>query len=225
MSAPVYAIADFVAALQNLLPQGRAWNRESGSVQGQLESGLVSPVWRVNVQDAALLVDAFPQTAQYLLEEWEAALGLPDPCAGPATTIAERRAQVVAKLTDGGGQSKARFIAFAAMLGYEITIDEFAPFRCGASGCGDGLGDEDWWFVWQVNAPGESVHYFEAGQGSAGDPLSSSTNAVLECAVENRAPAHTVVTFAYSNAVALIGGGRLKFIHPDGGLINLISPS
>lgn len=198
MSAPVYSVEAFLGALQNLLPRGRAWNSEPGSIQAQLEAGLVSPIQRVNVADALLLEDAFPATTNFLLPEWEAALGLPDPCAGPAPTVAARQAQVVAKFTDGGGQSSARFIALAAVLGYTVTTTMFAPFRAGQSQAGDPLGGPWSFFTWQVNAPATTILYFRAGSGHAGEPLASWGNEVLECALQERAPAHTVVQFAYS---------------------------
>lgn len=197
MSAPVYSVDDFLAALQNLLPRGRAWNREPDSVQSKALRGLVGVFRAVNVDDAQLLEDAFPATSSFLLPEWEAALGLPDPCAGPSTTIAERQEQVVAKLTDNGGLSASRFVALAAQLGYEVTTTTFAPFRAGHSRAGDPLGGPWSYFVWQVSAPETTVTFFRAGSGRAGDPLQRWGNDVLECAIRERAPAHTIVQFAY----------------------------
>lgn len=197
MGAPVYSVEDFLGALQALLPRGRAWNLDVDSVQGKIGAALVSSFQRVNVANAALLSDAFPSTADFLLPEWEAALGLPDPCAGPGTTVADRQAQVITRLTDSGGLSQSRFIELAARLGYTITITTFAPFRAGHSSAGDPLGDEDSYFVWQVNAPSETVSYFRAGSGRSGDPLASWGNAVLECSIADRVPAHTTVLFSY----------------------------
>lgn len=201
MRAPVYSVADFLGALQNLLPRGRAWSTEPDSVQAKLEAGLVSTTRQVNLVDAQLLEDAFPSTANFLLPEWEAALGLPDPCAGPATTISERQAQVVTRLTDSGGQSSARFIALAEQLGYTVTTTMFAPFRAGHSHAGDELGGPYSFFTWQVNAPFTTVTYFRAGSARAGDPLASWGNEVLECALQERSPAHTTLGFTYGDEI------------------------
>lgn len=198
MTAPIYSLADYVSAFQNLLPRGRVWQTDPASVQAQLEAGLVASTQRVNVADAALLVDAFPSTTVYLLPEWESALGLPDPCAGPAPTVAARQQQVVARFTNGGGQSAAYFIALAKALGFTITTTMFAPFRAGQSHAGDPLGGPWSFFTWQVNAPLNTVSYFRAGHSRAGEPLASWGNTVLECELNALDPAHTVVQFAYS---------------------------
>lgn len=196
-SAPVYSVADYLGALQKLLPQGRAWNNEPTSVQAMVEAGLVAATQRVNVSDAQLLVDAFPSTTNFLLPEWEAALGLPDPCAGEAPTISARQGQVLARFTDTGGQSAARFIALAAQLGYTVTTTMFAPFRAGQSHAGDPLGGPYSFFTWQVNAPLQTSTLFRAGVGHAGDPLQAWGNTVLECSLSGRSPANSSLQFAY----------------------------
>lgn len=195
MGAPVFSVVEFLGALQSLLPSGRAWNTDRTSVQAQVEAGLVASFQRVNVSDAFLLVDAFPSTAVFQLPEWEEALGLPDPCAGEAPTIAARQQQVVTRFTDSGGMSKQRYIDLAASLGFTVTITEFAPFRAGHSAAGDPLCGEDWWFVWQVTAPPVTVSYFRAGFGAAGEPLATWGDTVLECSLRARAPAHTIILF------------------------------
>lgn len=198
MSAPVFSVEEFLAAFQSLMPRGRVWNTDPASIQAQLEAGLVASTRRVNEADAFLLIDAFPATANFLLPEWEAALGLPDPCAGAAPTIASRQQQVVARFTDSGGHASLRFVELAAQLGYTVTTTMFAPFRAGHSHAGDPLGGPEWFFIWQINAPSDTIAYFRAGSGHAGDPLASWGNTVLECALAARAPAHTTLQFAYS---------------------------
>jgi len=224
MTAPIYSLEEFLGALQNLLPQGRAWSIERQSVQARLEAGLISAFQRVNVSDAELLEDAFPATAHFLLPEWEAALGLPDPCAGPAPTIAERQAQVVAKLTDGGGQSADRFIELAGILGYTVTVTSFAPFRSGVSHSGDELGEPGAYFLWQVNAPSTTSLFFLAGGGHSGDELQTFGNDVLECSIRGRAPAHTTVRFTYGAEYAFLEEGfgshvpsDFHYVRPVGG--------
>ncbi|NUB17341.1 DUF2313 domain-containing protein [Azospirillum brasilense] len=80
--------ADFRSAAQALLPRGRVWPRESGTVQGQVLDGLAASYERQTADAAALLVDAFPASTTQLLPEWEASLGLPDACTGPAVGLA-----------------------------------------------------------------------------------------------------------------------------------------
>lgn len=198
MSAPNYQASDFLTAMQNLMPRGKAWPRDATAIMAQAMSGL-APTWaRHTARDSNLLVDAFPATAVELLPEWEAALGLPDPCAGVAPTIAARQAQVVARFAGSGGQSVPYFISYAKLLGYTITITEFAPARVGQSRVGQPLNGAAWAFAWKVNAPLNTVVKSRVGSARAGDPLASWGNAVLQCEISEIVPAHTIPIFAYS---------------------------
>ena len=198
MLAPNLTSADFLRAFQALMPRGRVWPRDQDAVQTKVFSGLTQVYGRQTARSNYLLVDSFPGTTYELLPEWESTLGLPDPCAGESPTVQQRRAQVVARLANSGGQSAAYYIGFAAKLGYGITITNFAPFRCGQSYCGQQLGNSDWFFTWAINAPLNTVVRFAAGQSAAGEPLGSWNNAVLQCELSAVAPAHTVLQFRYS---------------------------
>lgn len=193
-----YAASDYQAALWALMPRGRAWDREPGSTQDQVLAGLAPSLARSDARANQLLQDVFPPTADELLPEWEATLGLPDPCAGVSPTLQQRQFQVAARLSNSGGQSAAYFEAYAAQLGFTVTVTEYTPFRVGARTCGQPLGSEDWAHTWSVNAPLETVTLFRAGRSAAGEPLQAFGNAVLECELSAIAPAHTVLIFTYS---------------------------
>jgi uncharacterized protein YmfQ (DUF2313 family) len=198
MAKPVFTDADYAQALSNLLPPGKAWNRDPDSVQAQAVS-CYAPTFRRNSDDAlALLIDAFPATAVNLLPEWEATLGLPDPCAGVSPTLQGRRAQVVARFSAYGGQSASDFQTYAAGLGYSVTVKQFAPFRMGQSVCGSALGGLDWFYTWAIEAQGNPVTPFSMGRSTVGEPLASWGNAVLECELRAIAPAHSILQFHYS---------------------------
>ncbi|MEX3635944.1 YmfQ family protein [Paraburkholderia sp. BR14320] len=197
MSAPNYQAADFLSALQALMPRGLAWPRDPSAVMTRV-MGCLTPTFARHAQrNNALLVDAFPATAVELLPEWESALGLPDPCAGPAPNLQSRQRQVVARFAGAGGQSIAYYISYAATLGYAITVTEFTPFRVGQQAMGAPLGTQDWAFTWQVNAPLLTLVYFRAGESSADEPLETFGNAVLSCELEAIKPAHTILNMAY----------------------------
>jgi uncharacterized protein YmfQ (DUF2313 family) len=197
MAAPNYQASDFLKAIQALMPRGLAWPRDPTSVMGQAMSGL-SPTWaRHTARNNNLLIDAFPATADELLPEWEAALGLPDPCAGVAPTLQARQAQVVARFASSGGQSIPYFINYAKNLGYTVTVTEFTPFRVGQQRMGAQLGLQDWAFTWQINSALNTVTYFRTGLSSAGEPLAAWGNAVLQCELSAIKPAHTYLNFAY----------------------------
>jgi len=198
MGAPDYQASDFLSALQSLMPRGLAWPRDSASVMAQVEAGL-APTWvRLVQQDNNLLVDAFPSTSVQLLPEWEAALGLPDPCAGVSPTIQLRQKQVVARFAGSGGQSIPYFTQYAGLLGYAVTVTEFAPFRFGQNTFGTPLYGAPWAFAWQVNAPTFSLERFRFGVDAFGEPLAYWNNNVLQCELQSCAPAHTILLFDYS---------------------------
>ncbi|MGS1033322.1 putative phage tail protein [Burkholderia glumae] len=138
----------------------------------------------------------FPSTAVELLPEWEAALGLPDPCAGESPSLAQRQAQVVARFTNNGGASIAYFVNYAKTLGFDIGISEFTPFRAGQQAAGDSCGEEGWAHTWRINAPSTTINYFRASASTAGEPLATWGNSVLLCEMNTLKPAHTLVIVA-----------------------------
>jgi uncharacterized protein YmfQ (DUF2313 family) len=197
MGAPNYQASDFLSVLQTLMPRGLAWPKDAAATMAKSISGL-APTWaRHTLQNNNLLVDAFPTTTYQLLPEWEATLGLPDPCAGESPTIQQRRAQVVARFVSTGGQSLPYFIQFASRLGYSVSIEEFAPARAGQTRCGSPANSEAWAFTWSIDLPLSTVTYARAGQSVAGEPLASWGNTVLQCELARISPAHTILQFKY----------------------------
>lgn len=188
---------NFLSAFQRLLPRGRAWNNDPSSNQTRVWRALVGTWVRQSARAEQLLADAFPATTNELLPEWEETLGLPDPCAGPAPTPDARRRQVVARFVGIGGQSIPYYVAYAANLGYDITITEFSPFLMGVNAMGDLLAGDVAAITWLVTAPAVTVHLFQMGVSVMGDPLGSFGNEVLQCALKEVAPLHTDVYFAF----------------------------
>ncbi|HET6609013.1 MAG TPA: putative phage tail protein [Rhodopila sp.] len=198
MRSPAFTGSDYGSAIRYLMPSGRVWPPDADATQQQTVEAFAPTPARASARALNLLTDAFPSTADELLPEWEASLGLPDPCAGESPTIALRQAQVTARFAAGGGQSIAYFVNFANTLGYDITIEQFSPFRVGASRVGTPLYGEAWAFAWQVNAPQFSISYFAIGVSAVGEPLATWGNTVLQCELRRLAPAHTTVIFNYS---------------------------
>jgi len=174
-----YSVANYASAFQALLPLGRAWPRAAGTLQADVCAALVPTYYRNDEAACGLVQDAFPSTSVYLLPEWESSLGLPDPCAGEAPTIAAREAQVVARLCAGGSPSADFFISYAATLGYGITISTFTPWRFGDT-FETPLYNDDWAFTWRVYVNSPSV---------------TSVPEILVCEFNNLKPAHTYVGF------------------------------
>ncbi|MCA6484092.1 MAG: DUF2313 domain-containing protein [Chitinophagaceae bacterium] len=57
-----------------------------------------------------------------LIEEWESALGIPDDCIPVASTIEQRRANVIMKLGAMGLQTEQDWLDFITSLGYSAVI-------------------------------------------------------------------------------------------------------
>ena len=197
MAVPQYLGEDFKQALLRLLPRGRAWSREADAVQSLVAEGLTKVYERNAGRARDVLAETFPPSTYELLPEWEASLGLPDPCQGLAPSVEARRNQVVARFIGSGGQSKAFFIAFAATLGYTITITEFKPFTFGMP-FGLPLFGDDWAHAWQINAPEFTEEFFLFGTSGMGEFFATWSNDVLQCELRRLAPAHTVLLFNYS---------------------------
>jgi len=149
MSARFGAYA-YAAAARALMPRGPAWSDDPDSVQGRLLGALALALWRSDAAAVQLIADAFPATAGALIGEWETSVGLPDPDAPAGGADADRRAQIVARLVGAGGQSRERFIAFAASLGFTIAIETYAPLRVGRFVAGSAARSDAWSHAWGV---------------------------------------------------------------------------
>lgn len=110
------------------------------------------------------------------LPEWEATLGLPDPCLGTAPTFAQRFAQVGARFVAIGGSSRANLIAFAAALGFTITVTAYSATHPGPTGYG--FSGTQWNFVLGIAVTASS---------------SGLDNSVLECELNAIKPAETTI--------------------------------
>lgn len=207
--------ADYTQAFSDLLPTGPAWPREPDSVLQKVVAGQ-SQIWGDLVETLAAVLltrESDPRATVTLLPDWERAWGLPDECARDEyRSIGDRQQALVTKMTLLGAQSRAFFIAQAAALGYTITIQEWSPFMCGVSRCGDTtnlddgthyrweIGSPDMRFYWKVRVSALRLTWFRCSSGQVGvDPhlrIAGATD--LECMLRRWKPAHTQVIFDYS---------------------------
>jgi uncharacterized protein YmfQ (DUF2313 family) len=209
---------DYAHASQELLPRGQAWPREPDSTLMRTIDGLAQSWGFVDSRAADLLeIESDPRKTVELLPDWERAWGLPDPCLPVPSTEELRRKTLVWKITLFGGQSRQWFYQFAReIVGTKIYIQEFAPYVCGLSQCGDTRpGPEGGWeeghyrweigkpeirFYWRVQPLGKTLHWFRCGRDNCGeDPLCKITpDVALECILTRLKPAQTEIVFDYS---------------------------
>jgi len=194
---PVFVDADFQQALLLLLPSGRVWRRDPESTLAAVLLALAPTYTRNSAAATQLLIDASPATTAALLTEWEASLGLPDPCPAANPSVEQRQAAVRARFGARGALTVAYFEALAAALGFVITTTEFRPFAADMA-CDGPAYDPAWAFAWQVNAPAVTTFYFAADASSADDPLETYDAGELVCRITRDAPAETTVFFVFS---------------------------
>lgn len=175
---PLADADDYARAMDALLPTGRVWPDDPDTVQRRVIAALALTFARLDGDAGGLLAVSRPGAVTPLLPEWEATLGLPDPCLPDGGSFDQRAAQVRARFASAGGQSRQRYIDFAAALGFTIEIETYAPFRVGRSAAGAALGDDSWYFAWGVRVI-----------ASAGTLPAS----VLLCELERIKPAETSV--------------------------------
>lgn len=168
---------DYLPVLRDLLPPGRMWSRESGTNLDDLLRALSYTFSAVARRGLELLDEADPRTTTELLPDWERAMALPDCSPGP-TGLQERRDAIVAKLNGFLDPNTTNLIAAAMAVGYTITIKTFKPFVAG-SAAGDSLYQDPWQFAWEVRGP------------------RGVDDALVECAMAQRSPEHTVLLFQY----------------------------
>jgi len=207
---------EYAIALSNLLPSGIAWPRWPDSVLMKVIYGLAGIMGWADGRAADLLErESDPRLTVEMLDSWERAWGLPDPCYPAPTSIAERQKALVLRMTLLGAQSIEFFLWVASYLGYSITITEYRPFMVGIDRCGDNrviqadgslsdwpcqIGNPTMRFVWTVHYKSSKLVWFRAGSGQAGiDPhLRIERAGPLECMFSRWAPAHSLVLYDYS---------------------------
>ncbi len=197
--------ADYLRQMQALLPPGAAWPTAAEATLTQLLSALAEEFARVDVRADELLAETDPRTTSEMMWDWERVAGLPDACAvaidGERTT-AQRRADLIGRLTTLGGQSRDYFVAVADAMGYEIVIEEFQQ-QTVDDDVELPIYDEPWVYAWRVLEPPTTIGY-QTVEDTVDDPLAYWGIAALECMIQRLKPAHTTVLYgqiSYSDGV------------------------
>jgi len=186
--------------LVSLQPPGMALPQVADSDWGLLLQGMAQEPERIEARAEDLVRESDPRLAIELLEEWERAYGLPDPCMLAGATLQERRAALLARLNDVGRQDIAYYRELADMLGYDVDIEEFRPFTCGESECGgpDMCGPEAMRHWWNITVYGPRLVLFRCGESAPIERLGDWREAKdLECIIRRDHLAHDLVTFTY----------------------------
>lgn len=176
-----FSAEDYAQVVADLFPIGAVWPRDPSSVLMSFAAGAAVEFSRVSKRDCELLAEAYPGTAAETITDWERVFGLPDPCTGPLETLAQRRAAILAKMSQLGGQSIAAITEYLTALGFWVEIDEGPnPYE------------------WTIFTSPVTIQYFRTGDATVTQRLRWWGNVMLECAVARIKPAHTIVDIAYA---------------------------
>jgi uncharacterized protein YmfQ (DUF2313 family) len=179
MTAPQYSTQQLTEQFMTLLLRGDCWPKDKNSNFYALAYSLMT-IMQVMTSNAAMVLNqSRPDKVFNMIEEWNESLGLPDECLGANLTIAQQQAQILAKFLGTGGQNKAFYISYAALLGYTIQIEEFLPWLVG------------------INRPGMPVPSSNAGNVWVVHVSTSGPAPILECEIKRIIPAQTTVLFSY----------------------------
>ncbi len=184
------------ALLACLPPQ--AYDRQAQSVRREMAAH--AAVIEVAADSAdAILMEHQPDQAALAFTDWERNHGLPDACIGGASaTLAQRRANLMQRISAKGNLSRAYMISIAAGVGYPgCTITEWGGMTCMDS-CNSAVNGQEFVGAWVLNVPVSTAVIELACDQPCDQPLRSFGNTQLECAVNRRKPAHTKAFFAYA---------------------------
>ena len=200
---------DFADSFQRHMPTGPIWPREENATQRATVVALMPTYARSWAVACDIPNQTLPSSATYLLASWEASVGLPDPCAGEDQTIAQRQAHVVARLVAQDGPSIPSLTAYAAALGYAITIQEFAPARYGRPNYGKPRYGKDWAFAWRITTAAVTITPAMYGKHRYGEPYRTWGGQVLRCEMDRIKPAHTMQLLNFTGDVLLGSDGAI----------------
>jgi uncharacterized protein YmfQ (DUF2313 family) len=161
--SPPLAAADFLGVLRLYLPQGRAWaaKDDPDSVMSRFLEAFAERQFAAFQRETNIFAEISPASTFELIPEWEATLGLPDPCmpADPPTAMVQ--AQILTRFLADGGQSIGYFEAVAASLGATVTITELSDGRVDETACCEAWGSASL-----------GMRGFACCDSGVGDPLS-----------------------------------------------------
>lgn len=147
------SVEEWTTLLAAVGPRGKAWG-DPGSRMWSFWRGLAPEFQRIHALVLSLVTDLNPTTmTEPWIALWETILGLPEADLPVPSTVADRRAAVIARLgKTAWGQSRPFYVALAALLGLTVAIDlpGTAPSR------------------WRVTCP-EAVTVARFGTALAGD--------------------------------------------------------
>jgi uncharacterized protein YmfQ (DUF2313 family) len=193
--------------LNQLLPEGLAWNKSPDSNLQKLISGEAIEYARLEEEALRVLREINPLTTSDMLAEWaEIALG-DHTCPGLINSSQELKKMVLARLLSLGGSDRIYFQEVAKAAGFLVKVsDGFVQFRAGRNRCQDRVLASGFAYTWNVRARTNTLNFFRTGISRANDRILNFSNSFLECIMNQVKPAHTQIIYSYEDVTQLIDG-------------------
>jgi uncharacterized protein YmfQ (DUF2313 family) len=123
-------VAEQTQTLADYLPNGKLFAPKnlSNSNFRALLTGLAGEIFRAEQNLATYKEEINPAETTLFLDEWEAALGIPDSCFLGTGTVSERRRDVLIKLASLGVQTLDDFEVLATTFGLTATLQPLSPY-------------------------------------------------------------------------------------------------
>lgn len=167
--------------LLQLMPRGLAWDNRPASTLGQLMLASADSLARADRDKCQLSTqERYPSSAQWLLPDWEAFLGLPE-CAGLSQSITERQRVAANKLTFYGSMNRVFYEELAAAYGWDITVSPHPDNS----------------FISQIFVHSDVPYRDATVLDPVTTPLRVYSYDVLQCILERYWPAHQEMTFIF----------------------------
>lgn len=180
----------YLAQLQALLPQGRAWPRHAGARLTALLTAFAEALASADFKGVQLIRDINPASTTDLARDWERVLGLPDKCSAATSGLASRRAAIIEKLVARVDLNPQTFIDLARTFGVTISVDEHDENRAGLIEGLDTSGGK-WRHVWWITIAADSSRFFSTLSGVDRPLLDFEVSRELICRLRQLNPAHT----------------------------------
>lgn len=127
---PVRTLEQQAQTLADYLPGGRLFHAKNiyDSNFRNLLRGFAGEVVRADGYLQTFKDDVIPDATLFFVDEWEAAVGIPDSCFSGTGTIEERWRNVLIKLASLGVQTTEDFVALGEIFGIDVTVRPAHPF-------------------------------------------------------------------------------------------------
>ena len=190
--ADVVTKNEYQELLRNLLPPGPAFPRDDyDSEMAVILEAVATECSRIEAFVNLLIEESDPRSTVQLFSDWETSFGLPDECVMAflerEITLEERRKSLVTRSIGTGGQSLQYFKDLARQLGRDVEVKNLRQI---------GQPETNHW--WQVVISESSTVDGATVLMTVDDALATWGDALLECIINQRKPAHTRVFFSYA---------------------------